>query len=107
MHINTNTHDTGATPSPEQRIVFIDCEFTDLADPKLLSIGLLADDGRELYVELTGAGLLTRLSPVLKSTHVGCLIASPMSKKQWRRPGGLRSLPMGSTVTTRLRMPGP
>ncbi|HAL37828.1 MAG TPA: hypothetical protein DCP03_06790 [Polaromonas sp.] len=54
MHINTDTPDTGATPSPEQRIVFIDCEFTDLADPKLLSIGLVADDGRELYVELTG-----------------------------------------------------
>jgi len=55
MHINTNTPDTGPTPSPEQRIVFIDCEFTDLADPKLLSIGLVADDGRELYIELTGA----------------------------------------------------
>ena len=50
MHINTDTPDTGATPSPEQRNVFIDCEFTDLADPKLLSIGLVADDGRELYV---------------------------------------------------------
>lgn len=33
-------------------IVFIDAEFTDLQRPDLLSLGLVAIDGRELYVEL-------------------------------------------------------
>lgn len=33
--------------------VFLDTEFTGLSsDPRLLSIGLVADDGKELYVEL-------------------------------------------------------
>jgi len=68
MHINTDTHGTGATPSPEPRIVFIDCEFTDLADPKLLSIGLVADDGRELYVELSGDSHLTSASTFVLDT---------------------------------------
>jgi hypothetical protein len=33
-------------------IVFLDTEFTDLVDPKLLSLGLITIDGREHYVEL-------------------------------------------------------
>ena len=34
--------------------VFFDTEFTDLtSDPRLLSIGLVAEDGSELYIELT------------------------------------------------------
>jgi hypothetical protein len=33
--------------------VYLDCEFTKLdADQKLISIGLVASDGQELYVEL-------------------------------------------------------
>ncbi len=35
--------------------VFIDAEFTSLNAPDLLSIGLVADDGRECYVELAVA----------------------------------------------------
>ncbi|SFC21674.1 hypothetical protein SAMN05216344_111100 [Polaromonas sp. OV174] len=33
-------------------IVFLDTEFTDLLQPQLLSLGLAALDGRELYAEL-------------------------------------------------------
>lgn len=33
-------------------IVFLDTEFTDLLNPELLSLGLIALDGREHYVEL-------------------------------------------------------
>lgn len=33
-------------------IVFLDTEFTDLLQPELLSLGLVASDGREHYVEL-------------------------------------------------------
>lgn len=32
--------------------LFLDCEFTDLRDPKLLSLGLVSFRGDELYVEL-------------------------------------------------------
>lgn len=34
------------------RIVFLDTEFTDLLNPELLSLGLVALDGREHYAEL-------------------------------------------------------
>jgi hypothetical protein len=33
-------------------VVFIDCEFTDLVHPELLSLGMVTLDGREHYVEL-------------------------------------------------------
>lgn len=36
-------------------MILIDCEFTSIESPELLSIGLITDDGRELYIELTGA----------------------------------------------------
>lgn len=32
--------------------VFIDTEFTDLLDPQLISIGLVAESGEEFYAEL-------------------------------------------------------
>ncbi|WP_176317934.1 3'-5' exoribonuclease [Burkholderia vietnamiensis] len=32
-------------------LVFVDCEFTDFIDCDLISIGLVADDGREFYGE--------------------------------------------------------
>jgi hypothetical protein len=70
MHTNTDSHDTSATPSPEQRVVFIDCEFTDLVDPRLLSIGLVCDDGREPYVELAGDSYLVDASTFVLDTVV-------------------------------------
>lgn len=35
-------------------LIFVDTEFTSLAEPYLISAGLVAEDGRELYFELTG-----------------------------------------------------
>ena len=32
--------------------VVLDCEFTDLDDPQLLSVGMVAEDGARLYIEL-------------------------------------------------------
>ena len=43
---------TGGASKRGTMIVFIDAEFTDLLHPELLSIGLVAMDGREHYVEL-------------------------------------------------------
>ena len=55
-------------PEPERRLLFLDCEFTSLEDPKLLSIALVADDGSELYVELTGDSHLKRASTFVIET---------------------------------------
>ena len=33
-------------------MVFLDTEFTDLLDPRLISIGLVAESGEELYIEV-------------------------------------------------------
>lgn len=43
--------------------VFVDTEFTDLIHPQLLSAGLVADDGAELYLEID---LQTRVGSELK-----------------------------------------
>jgi len=56
------------TTKPERRLLFLDCEFTSLEDPKLLSIALVADDGRELYVELSGELHLKRASTFVIDT---------------------------------------
>jgi hypothetical protein len=32
--------------------IFLDCEFTDFLDPKLISIGMVADSGEEFYAEV-------------------------------------------------------
>ena len=50
--------------------VFIDCEFTDLASPQLLAIGLVTDDGRELYAELGDASHWRRASTFVLDTVV-------------------------------------
>ena len=42
--------------------VWLDCEFTSLDEPELLSVGLVAEDGRECYVELLDAELQRRSS---------------------------------------------
>ena len=49
-------------------MVFLDCEFTSLEDPKLLSIALVAEEGRELYVELSGDSHLKRASTFVIET---------------------------------------
>lgn len=51
-------------------MVFIDSEFTSFEMPELLSIGLVADDGGELYVELAGKSHLTRASTFVLDTVV-------------------------------------
>lgn len=51
-------------------MIFIDCEFTSIETPQLLSIGLVADDGRELYVELAGESHLMRASTFVLDTVV-------------------------------------
>lgn len=50
--------------------VFFDTEFTGLSsDPRLLSIGLVAEDGREMYVELTDGWSEAMCSPWVRQ-HV-------------------------------------
>lgn len=40
-----------STLHPWERRIFIDTEFTDIAAPRLISIGLVAEDGAEFYGE--------------------------------------------------------
>jgi hypothetical protein len=61
--------------------VFLDAEYTSLAAPDLLSIGMVAEDGREFYGELSAAGrkvnafVRARVIPQLGLIPVQC--ASP------------------------------
>ncbi len=43
--------------------VFLDTEYTNISQPALISIGLVADDGREFYAELTDGWLACDCSP--------------------------------------------
>ncbi|WP_156039029.1 hypothetical protein [Chromobacterium haemolyticum] len=38
-------------------VVFLDCEFTDFIDIELISIALVTEDGRELYIERSDFGV--------------------------------------------------
>lgn len=42
----------------QNMIIFIDTEFTSLNEPYLISAGLVAEDGRELYFEMDGVSPL-------------------------------------------------
>jgi hypothetical protein len=47
-----------APPEPtgsSEIVVFLDTEFTSMATPQLLSLGLVSETGDELYVEVAGA----------------------------------------------------
>lgn len=48
--------DAPPEPSGSQELfVFLDTEFSDMLNPQLLSIGLVADSGEEIYIEVAGA----------------------------------------------------
>lgn len=50
--------------------VFFDTEFTSLgSDPRLLSVGLVSEDGQELYLELTDGWTDAKCSPWVRE-HV-------------------------------------
>lgn len=57
-------------PCDGHRLVFLDCEFTTLEDPKLLSLGLVADGEKELYAALAGDAHLKRASSFVLDTMV-------------------------------------
>lgn len=69
--------------------VFLDCEFTQLnADAKLISLALVAEDGREYYVELSDSYDLSDCSdfvkehvlPQLDPARYGCTVAEAQAK---------------------------
>ena len=68
----TNTLDSisAREPKSEQHILFLDTEFTDLAKPSVLSLGIACDDGREFYVELFGKSHLKGASEFVYDTVV-------------------------------------
>lgn len=69
--------------------VFLDCEFTQLnAQAKLISLALVAEDGRELYVELTdgyelqdcSAFVIEHVVPQLDLARYGCTTAEAQKR---------------------------
>lgn len=50
--------------------LFIDCEFHAFEAPRLLSIGPVGDDGRQLYVELSAASALLDASEFVRESVV-------------------------------------
>ena len=60
---------------------WLDCEFHSLESPRLLSIGLVVDDGRELYVEVSDADLLAGAATFVLDTVVPQFGLMPHSVK--------------------------
>jgi DNA polymerase III epsilon subunit-like protein len=69
--------------------VFLDCEFTQLnAKAKLISLALVAEDGHELYVELSDSYgfddcsdfVKEHVLPQLDPTRFGCTVAEAQAK---------------------------
>ena len=82
--------------------VFFDTEFTGLtSDPRLLSIGMVADDGQELYLELTDGWTDAMCAPWTRQ-HVLPMLGT--GERLTRREAGRRigdwlaSLPVPPTV---------
>lgn len=93
------------------RLVFIDSEFTDFVHPQGLSIGLVADDGKELYVEVdletrVGAELRKRASTSsstrfsLSSTGVPPTSPHPAKSETAWQTGSLGSVVRNFTSST-------
>lgn len=69
--------------------IILDCEFTQLnASAKLISLALVAEDGRELYVELTdsyeladcSAFVIEHVLPQLDPQAFGCTVAEAKTR---------------------------
>ena len=52
------------------RRLFLDTEFTQFRDGQLLSLGLVSDDGHELYVEVADPVRLTRASEFCRQSVI-------------------------------------
>lgn len=70
--IQEDSHETDIDTAsyPKYRTAFLDCEVTDLVARELLSVGFLAGDGQELYIELTGAVHLVNASTFVLDTMI-------------------------------------
>lgn len=76
-------------PKSEQRILFLDTEFTDLAKPSVLSLGIVCDDGREFYAELSGKSHLKGASEFVYDTVVTQFGLMPVRAKSKTELGRL------------------
>lgn len=50
----------------QHMLIFFDTEFTSLYKPKLISIGMIAEDGQTFYAELTDTYTQTHCTPFVK-----------------------------------------
>jgi len=79
----TNTLDSTSVRQPKsgQHLLFLDTEFTNLAKPSILSLGIICDDGREFYVELCGNSHLKGASEFVHDTVVTQFGLMPVQAK--------------------------
>lgn len=61
--------------------VFIDTEFTDFRNPRLISIGLVAEDGREFYCELADGWSRADCSEFVLDTVLPLLAKGPVQSR--------------------------
>ena len=67
-----------------KNIVFLDCEFTDLLFPELLSLGMVSSTGEEHYVELS----LEHPSSAATLAHASEFVRHNGVLEQWGRVPG-------------------
>lgn len=69
--------------------VFLDTEFTDFANPQLISFGLVAESGREFYAELSDGWLPEQCSAFVQDVVLPRLDQSRVSRL-CRRDAGIQ-----------------
>jgi hypothetical protein len=57
--------------------VFLDTEFTDFSNPRLLSVGLVAEDGREYYCEISDGWQMEHCNPFVVEVVLPLLDRNP------------------------------
>lgn len=68
--------------------LFLDTEFTDFRDPRLLSVGLVAEDGREFYAEVTDGWEKAHCNAFVVDSvlpHLGAAPASHVSRAELKQ----------------------
>jgi hypothetical protein len=59
--------------------IFLDTEFTDFVNPKLIAVGLVSELGQEFYAELTDGWQPEQCSPFVVDAVLPCLDRHPTS----------------------------
>lgn len=107
------------TLHPRECRIYIDTEFTDIVSPELISLGMVAEDGREFYGEVTDipiercsvfvrshvlSQLRTEPACIMPVVDLGDAVRKWMGgfEGQWRRPVICYDLPIDAQLLWQL-----